>query len=168
MVQKGTTLLVTVGSTLFTSLTSKILSPSILSVLPTLGVTRLVVQYGATDLLSLNTIEDLELDSTGTGQFVWRDYNGSEEVTVEVFKYTDDFVGLVDSADAVISHAGTSTHGGPNGAHDVGSGSILTVLRSTPQKRLLVVPNTSLMDNHQTELATALETQGHLKTSTVE
>lgn len=52
--------------------------------------------------------------------------------------------------------------------HDIGSGSILMVLRSKPVKRLLIVPNTSLMDNHQVELAEALEARNHLLVSTVE
>jgi beta-1,4-N-acetylglucosaminyltransferase len=35
-------------------------------------------------------------------------------------------------------------------------------------KPLLVVPNSSLMDNHQAELADAMEQGGYLTTSTVE
>jgi UDP-N-acetylglucosamine transferase subunit ALG13 len=100
------TLLVTVGSTLFMSLTNKVLSPSILSILPALGFELLVIQYGSADLLSLTDIEDLEVDSRGSGEFVWRDYNGLGEVRVRVTRYTDDFLGLVASAHAVISHAG--------------------------------------------------------------
>ncbi len=48
----------------------------------------------------------------------------------------------------------------------IGSGSILTVLRAP--RPLLVVPNTSLMDNHQAELADALGREGYLNVSTVE
>lgn len=50
---------------------------------------------------------------------------------------------------------------------NTGSGSILTVLRKK-DKPLLIVPNTSLMDNHQAELAIELERQGYLTVSTVE
>eukprot|EP00386_Alphamonas_edax_P015594 GDKI01047578.1.p1 GENE.GDKI01047578.1~~GDKI01047578.1.p1 ORF type:complete len:128 (-),score=34.79 GDKI01047578.1:358-741(-) len=49
-------------------------------------------------------------------------------------------------ADLIISHAG--------------AGSILEALRK--QKRLLVVVNTSLMDNHQQELACAMEREGYV------
>ena len=168
------TLLVTVGSTLFVSLTETILSPSILSILPGLGIRKIVVQYGAADLLALTQIEDLEVDAHGRGQFVWRDYNGLGEVAVQVLKYTDDFTGLVASADAIISHAGVyipcslSRHSSASSSSNpAGSGSILTSLRSGP-KPLLVVPNTSLMDNHQAELAVELEKQGYLTVSTVE
>lgn len=42
----------------------------------------------------------------------------------------------------------------------VGSGSILSALRAG--KRLIVVPNTSLMDNHQSELADELSRANYL------
>ena len=47
-----------------------------------------------------------------------------------------------------------------------GSGTILDVLRLN--KPLIVVPNSSLLDNHQQELADALADLGHLKTCTTE
>ena len=46
-----------------------------------------------------------------------------------------------------------------------GSGTILEVLRL--KKRLIVVVNETLLDNHQKELADALSVQGHLVSSTV-
>ncbi|SCU77751.1 LAFA_0A03202g1_1 [Lachancea sp. 'fantastica'] len=49
-------------------------------------------------------------------------------------------------ADVVVSHAGT--------------GSILDALRL--QKRLVVVANTGLMDNHQMQITDRLESRGHL------
>lgn len=47
-----------------------------------------------------------------------------------------------------------------------GSGTILDVLRQG--KWLIVVPNPTLLDNHQEDLATSLNTLGHLKASTIE
>ena len=47
-----------------------------------------------------------------------------------------------------------------------GSGSILETLRA--QKRLVVVPNDSLMDNHQAELAEEMDRMGYLISSRVE
>lgn len=49
---------------------------------------------------------------------------------------------------------------------DQGSGTILDVLRSG--RPLIVVPNPTLMDNHQEELALQLDRLGHLKASSVE
>lgn len=46
-----------------------------------------------------------------------------------------------------------------------GSGSILDALRLN--KLLIVVPNPTLLDNHQIELAEALEQRGYLSSSSV-
>jgi beta-1,4-N-acetylglucosaminyltransferase len=46
-----------------------------------------------------------------------------------------------------------------------GSGTILDVLRIG--KPLIVVPNPTLLDDHQTELAVSLQDLGHLRASTV-
>ncbi|CAD6576925.1 MAG: N-acetylglucosaminyldiphosphodolichol N-acetylglucosaminyltransferase catalytic subunit alg13 [Tremellales sp. Tagirdzhanova-0007] len=128
--RRPSTLLVTVGSTLFPPLTDLVLSSPFLDHLSTQAVSRLIVH----------------LDYKGAVTFSWK------EMSVEIMRFTDDFEGLVKQVDGVISHAG--------------SGSILTVLRRAIP--LLVVPNTSLMDNHQAELASALEAQGFLTVSTVE
>lgn len=46
-----------------------------------------------------------------------------------------------------------------------GSGTILDVLRL--QKPLIVVPNPTLLDDHQQELASALAGLGHVKAATI-
>lgn len=46
-----------------------------------------------------------------------------------------------------------------------GSGTILDVLRL--HKPMIVVPNTSLLHNHQEELASVLDSQSYLKYATV-
>ncbi|WVR05486.1 hypothetical protein IAU60_002502 [Kwoniella sp. DSM 27419] len=143
------TLFVTVGSTLFPVLTDTILSPGALAVLAREGVTRLVVQYGRAQLPE--TLE-VVLDASGSG-IAHFDAGSPEPMSVEVMRYTDDFKGMVRRSDGVISHAG--------------SGSILTVLRQTPPRPLLIVPNESLMDNHQAELADEMGHLGHLMVSRV-
>ncbi|KGB79577.2 UDP-N-acetylglucosamine transferase subunit ALG13 [Cryptococcus deuterogattii R265] len=160
------TLFVTVGSTLFPALTSHILLPTFLSLLQSLGVQRLVVQYGRAKLeLEDNVKRTLRVNSQGVGRGVWRDSDGDGDgdgaqdkketgMVVEVMRFTGDFEGLVKNSDAVISHAG--------------SGSILTVLRQAPPIPLLVVPNRSLMDNHQSELADELYKDGYVMVASVE
>jgi beta-1,4-N-acetylglucosaminyltransferase len=64
----------------------------------------------------------------------------SSSPTLDLFPYTDKLEELMDAADLVISHAG--------------AGTILTALRKG--KRLVVVVNNGLMDNHQAELAEVL------------
>ncbi|KAL7270973.1 N-acetylglucosaminyldiphosphodolichol N-acetylglucosaminyltransferase catalytic subunit alg13 [Rhizina undulata] len=67
-------------------------------------------------------------------------------IKVSGFDFVENLQNEIVKADLIISHAG--------------SGSILDALRF--QKRLVVVPNTQLMDNHQKELAEELEKQGYL------
>ncbi|OWZ72447.1 UDP-N-acetylglucosamine transferase subunit ALG13 [Cryptococcus neoformans] len=156
------TLLATVGSTLFPSLTSHVLLPTFLSLLQSLGVQRLVVQYGRAELkLQDNVKQTLSINPQGYGRGVWSDNDGGGDgdrkqngMVVEVMRFTNDFEGLVGNSDAVISHAG--------------SGSILTVLRRAPPIPLLVVPNRSLMDDHQSELADALYKDGYVMVASVE
>ncbi|TKY85137.1 hypothetical protein EX895_006217 [Sporisorium graminicola] len=67
----------------------------------------------------------------------------SHGIQLELFQFAPDLQSYIRSADIVISHAG--------------SGTILDTLRMRPHPpSLVVVPNTSLMDNHQVELAQAL------------
>ncbi|KAJ9477753.1 UDP-N-acetylglucosamine transferase subunit ALG13 [Pseudozyma hubeiensis] len=64
-------------------------------------------------------------------------------IELNLFQFAPDIKSYIQSADVVISHAG--------------SGTILDTLRMRPETpALVVVPNTSLMDNHQVELAEAL------------
>ncbi|KAI8324113.1 N-acetylglucosaminyldiphosphodolichol N-acetylglucosaminyltransferase Alg13 [Martensiomyces pterosporus] len=70
-------------------------------------------------------------------------------VAIESFDYTSTPLRFVDQADLVICHAGT--------------GSILEALHS--RKPAIVVVNRRLMDNHQSEIATALAREGYLVAS---
>ena len=68
------------------------------------------------------------------------------------FRFAPTITEEMRAADVVISHAG--------------AGSILEALELG--KRLVVCVNDALMDNHQAELATALEARGHVVVSTVD
>lgn len=66
-----------------------------------------------------------------------------EGVELQLFQFAPDLKSYISAADLVVSHAG--------------SGTILDALRMRPNPpKLVVVPNTSLMDNHQVELAEAM------------
>ncbi|KAI0064643.1 glycosyltransferase family 1 protein [Artomyces pyxidatus] len=130
---------VTVGSTKFDALVQAALSPSVIIALKQKGYTEVVVQCGNSQ------IDGFDLVVTPAG---WRSEQEGTKITVWRFKPTleEDF----NEADLIISHAG--------------SGTILDVLRKG--KPLIVIPNPTLADNHQEELAHALSSLGHLKAST--
>ncbi|PVU85804.1 hypothetical protein BB559_006821 [Furculomyces boomerangus] len=75
----------------------------------------------------------------------------SQNVIVQAFNFDKDLEEFYNQADLVISHAG--------------SGSIMNCLRRN--KKLIVVVNDSLMDNHQSELAEELSRNNYLISSTV-
>ncbi|KAF8638814.1 hypothetical protein AX17_001872 [Amanita inopinata Kibby_2008] len=131
---------VTVGSTGFDSLIEAALSKSFLNALHDKGFKRLVVQCG----------------NSNTGHEAFRNSGdqvvlSNDGIEIELWKYKPVLQAEYEKADMVISHAG--------------SGTILEVLRLC--KPLIVVPNPTLLDNHQEELAWALENLGFLRTSTV-
>ncbi|GAA5848897.1 hypothetical protein JCM3766R1_000670 [Sporobolomyces carnicolor] len=138
----GRTALVTVGSTEFTALVSVALSPSFISQLAaSLNVTSLYAQIGTSKLPHGSEIGARTLGG----------------VEIEVVRFANDLEQRVAAADLVVSHAG--------------AGSILSFLRPVPapsptcattarERRLIVVPNDSLMDSHQSDLADEMERKG--------
>uniref|UniRef100_A0A060T8T1 UDP-N-acetylglucosamine transferase subunit ALG13 n=1 Tax=Blastobotrys adeninivorans TaxID=409370 RepID=A0A060T8T1_BLAAD len=70
-------------------------------------------------------------------------------IEVTGFSFSDNMEEAISKADLVISHAGT--------------GSILDALRAN--KKLIVVVNEQLMNNHQLEIAEEFEKRGHLLVS---
>lgn len=108
------TLLVTVGSTLFQALSDAALSPSTLALLPSHGITHLIVQLGKAQMpahiagqVSSSTGGTLVLGAqNGGAQTV---LGGGEVLKVTVLRYTRDareMDALLDSARVVVSHAG--------------------------------------------------------------
>ncbi|PWW74309.1 Glycosyltransferase Family 1 protein [Tuber magnatum] len=133
------TILVTTGATSpFPSLLSAALSAPFLATVQSLGYSNLRVQYGDCEKL-FRALSTAALPSCGS-------------IELTGFGFTDDLRTEVTHADLVISHAG--------------SGSILDALRF--QKRLVVVANSALMDNHQKELAEELGGVGYLVEGFVE
>ena len=146
-------MLVTVGSTRFDALVQTALSPPVLRVLRRRNYCKLIVQCGNSDF-DLKDSTPLTLHDEG--------------VDIEVWTFKASLLDDYRRADLVISHAGMSFDPVPwNLTHDtrLGSGTILDVLRLG--KPLIVVPNTTLLDDHQQQLASSLARMGHLVSSTV-
>lgn len=68
-----------------------------------------------------------------------------EKLSIECFAYTNDLAEYIRIADLIISHAG--------------AGTAIEVLRA--RKKLIMVPNETLLDNHQVELAEKLSSSSY-------
>lgn len=128
---------VTVGSTKFDALVNTVLTRLVLDAFHAKGYTDVVIQCGNSHVSELGDTDSCELNIANVSISVWR-FKPSLELDVA-------------AANLVISHAG--------------SGTILDVLREG--KPLMVVPNETLLDNHQRELADALSNLGHLRSCSV-
>ncbi|KDN51789.1 hypothetical protein RSAG8_00337, partial [Rhizoctonia solani AG-8 WAC10335] len=134
---------VTVGSTKFDDLAqTEQISPAVLDALHARQFRRLVFQCGNSD------IKGHVQGSAMADEWNWRDEE--RDIDISVWRFSPELGKCFQEADLVISHAG--------------SGTILEVLRLP--KPLIVVPNETLLDNHQVELADALSELGHLLSAT--
>ncbi|KAF2258036.1 hypothetical protein CC78DRAFT_480150 [Lojkania enalia] len=135
---------VTTGATApFTALIESVLKPSSIDAFKDAGYTHLLIQYG--------TAKNVFDSSMGSVRSQLQPEAGKEGLIVGGFDFNPDglktqFKLVGDSKGVVISHAG--------------SGSILEALRY--QLPLIVVPNTALLNNHQEELAVAMEKSKYL------
>ncbi|KAJ6630621.1 glycosyltransferase family 1 protein [Mycena sp. CBHHK59/15] len=129
---------VTVGTFQFDLLVQTVLSEPVLLALRSRGYANLVVQCGNSSFEQANAIAG--------GETVTFQKHG---VDIELWKFKLSLGEDYRRADLVIGHAG--------------AGTILDVLRL--EKPLIVVPNPTLLHNHQTELASALAKLHHLATS---
>ncbi|EIW85055.1 glycosyltransferase family 1 protein [Coniophora puteana RWD-64-598 SS2] len=130
--------LVTVGSTRFDELLEAVMSEEVCKALRKQGYKHLILQYGNSDAKPIRIFGDTE-------------HFHAHGLDIEAWKFKPSLRYNIEQADLVISHAG--------------SGTILEVLRMG--KPLVVVPNASLLHNHQEELAVALSNLGHLKMTTL-
>ncbi|KAH7397049.1 glycosyltransferase family 28 C-terminal domain-containing protein [Phaeosphaeria sp. MPI-PUGE-AT-0046c] len=135
---------VTTGATApFTALIESVLSPSSIDTLRDNGFTHLLIQYGtAKDVYDKhsNAARDRLSQSEQKAPLVVDGIDFDRDSLKSQFRLVQQSEGVV------ISHAG--------------SGTILAALRY--QIPLIVVPNTSLLDNHQEELAVAMERSNYL------
>lgn len=131
---------VTVGTTSFDSLVEIVSSSDeVHGALRSLGITRLVLQIGRG---GVEPPSDTTLKPSKD--------NGKRLLPVEWFRFAPTLEEHMQSAALVISHGG--------------AGSIMEALAN--KKPLVVVTNDALMDNHQEELACALDIRGHLRSTT--
>ncbi|GAA5936485.1 N-acetylglucosaminyldiphosphodolichol N-acetylglucosaminyltransferase catalytic subunit ALG13 [Sporobolomyces koalae] len=130
--------LLTVGSTEYTALVEAFLSPNLISYLASaFGITSVYAQIGNSALPTGFVIGSQRMDN----------------VRLEVTRFASDLEQRVGCCDLVVSHAG--------------AGSILSFLRPssapTQSRQLILVPNDTLMDSHQSDLADEMETKGWAK-----
>jgi beta-1,4-N-acetylglucosaminyltransferase len=162
----GRTMFVTIGSIAsFKDLIKEVLSDKFLEILAELKFTRLIVQCGP----DLDFFEETRPQKGF--QSHWIDILG--------FSYTDNMKsyllkctpsdGKVDGETRgrgiIVAHAGLTTPLATLARDFItnmptGAGTVLEAL--SVNSRLIVVPNTTLMNNHQLELAEELEKQGYL------
>lgn len=151
------TVVFTTGATItFTALLECITEEGLLESLLDLGIETIYIQYG-------NEYKSLRHVSRDTFEALWKKHRVNDrfalsqtaygdrieykgKLHIVTFPFDHDLASFIDLADIVVAHAGT--------------GSILDVLRQ--KKKLLVVSNDKLMDNHQHEIARAFESKQHV------
>lgn len=187
--RKQAQLVVTVGSTQFRALSDAVLSPAVLETLPGLGIGDVTIQLGSADIpvharggeftyttrggayVGVKTLrytrDAVEMDALLQGADVVVSHAGEDLAPrVRSLRRDDGAKALKEAGGEKEDGDATCTANAAGGSSlqltPTGSGSILTALRMG--KPLLVVPNEALMDNHQVELADALEKERYLVT----
>jgi UDP-N-acetylglucosamine transferase subunit ALG13 len=139
------TLFVTVGSTKFEKLINKILQKDILNLLKSFDFKKIIMQVGAGVHEDDQLFDFKEKNSFSTSNNEVVKFF-KENVEISAYRYKSSIKEDMQKADIVISHAG--------------SGSVLESLEAN--KKLIVVVNDALMDNHQLELAEKMFDEGYL------
>ena len=123
---------VTVGTTRFEMLISLATSQIGIDWMVSQGFTSLTIQYG--------TGQKPKIADSDKGN------SSSSKLKIKCYDFQPSLDEDMKNADLIISHAG--------------AGTVMESLRL--KKKLIVVINTQLMDNHQMELADAMANRGHL------
>ena len=136
--EKDKIVFVTVGTTQFNELIEAVSQESFLHQLVQDGFTKLIIQYGR------GTPPPSSLNNDERQQ---KSMGGSNRITVEWFDFSPSLQSYMSCASVIVCHAG--------------AGSIMESL-SYRKKHTIVVINNELMDNHQLELAQALQQRNHI------
>ncbi|ORY64942.1 uncharacterized protein BCR38DRAFT_484415 [Pseudomassariella vexata] len=141
------TMFVTIGATAsFKDLITEVLSPQFLEVLAERKIMSLIVQCGP----DLKYFEEIRPQKGFDSH--WIDITG--------FDYTNDMKGeMVKCTPSDGRDGGEERSMGIIVSH-AGAGTILDAMKVN--SRLIVVPNATLMDNHQVQLAKAMDKEGYL------
>jgi len=158
------TIFVTVGTTLFEALTEAATTETALDWMVQAGYTNLILQYGKGRRPSLPEKYNNDDSSNSTN-------NNKPLLQIEMYTFKPSLADDMERADLIVSHAGagtvmevlrmsaTTTTTTTTSSNNNNNTNIST---RSAAKRLAVVINTQLMDNHQTELAHAMGTRRHL------
>ena len=125
----------TVGTTRFDDLVEQINSKEFSNAATLIGITQITLQHGNSPL---STIKHEQQNS----------------IQLKTLSFTNDPHQFISEADIVIGHCGSGT------ALDVLRGPINPGPNHDKRPILILVPNETLMDNHQSELAHELEALG--------
>ncbi|XP_018650135.1 glycosyltransferase-related [Schistosoma mansoni] len=125
---------VTVGTTSFDGLINEVNKVEFHEGLSRLGYKDLIIQYGSGSVIP-RVPEDICTEST-------EHLSTTPFLRIKSFRYKDSLVDEFQRASLVISHGG--------------AGTCIQALTPCGRRRLIVVVNDTLMDNHQEELALAL------------
>ncbi|KAH3683818.1 hypothetical protein WICPIJ_005192 [Wickerhamomyces pijperi] len=137
------TVFVTTGATVtFPGLLRTVLNQQFIKTLKDLGYNKLKVQYGK-EKDALDLFQSLIVHTLG---LQLNEVLHTDGVLIEGIPFSNDVQQEIINSELVISHSGT--------------GSILDSLRL--KKKLIVVVNDALMDNHQLEIAQEFENGGYL------
>jgi len=136
--KQGKNIFVTVGTTRFDKLVSSATSKIALKWMESQGFSSLTIQYGRGAKPEIR--EELRSSSLSSS-------SSSSSLKIQTYDFRPSLIEDMKKADLILSHAG--------------AGTVMEVLRMN-KKKLVVVINTQLMDNHQTELAGAMADRGHI------
>ncbi|CAL8080151.1 unnamed protein product [Calicophoron daubneyi] len=143
------TALVTVGTTYFDELISEVNKPIFHASLYRLGYRKLIVQYGSGTVTPVQPTRDAV---TTAAHGVFDRAPELKPLVLEKFQYKDDLEQEFTTASLIISHGG--------------AGTCMQALTPFGKRRLIIVVNETLMNNHQKELAHALYAGRHALVTT--
>lgn len=147
------TILVTTGGTVtFKQLLDEVTYVAFFELMLELGVKKLYIQYGNEVKGKIHVSEEYILKLLRDGDTKVESVNEQgrfqyKQLQIEIFAFSNTIDEYIKPSDLVITHGGT--------------GSIVDCLRLN--KKVIVIPNETLMDNHQLEIANAFESKNYLK-----